>query len=365
MTGLRSLALVTLVARLAYAQPAQTSDDYHRAGEAAYKSGDFAAAVSAFEEAYRIKPRPQTLFSLAQAYRQIYVEHHEPGVLLRAVELYRQYLVQVPRGGRSEDAHELLANLDPLAQLVVRQDPSLRATALPAKTQLLVWSAAEAVTARMDGGPPVQLPHVAEVAPGAHSFALTASGYAPASVHVTAVENQLVPIEAHLTLLPAQLSIVTSSSARLVLDGVPRALASEPLQLAPGKHRIWLGARGRLGDEREVSLAPGATQRLEIRLATSPRRTRARWLIVATGVLATSGIGAYGYARIRAADAEDLYGELARRAWTTAEFATYEQDRSAVDHWQTAAAGLLITSVLTGALATWWWFDDVPSPTRR
>jgi hypothetical protein len=359
----RSLVLVALVVRTSHAQPALSADDYHHAGEAAYRSGDFAAAVSAFEEAYRIEPRPQTLFSLAQTYRQVYVEHHEPGVLLRSVELYRQYLAQVPRGGRSADARELLANLDPLAQIVLRQDPSLHPTPLPRKTQLLVWSAVEGATARLDGGSPVPLPHVAEVSAGPHSFAFAASGYASTSAQVTAIENELVPIEAHLTVLPAQLSIATDAGARLAIDGVPRALTKAPLELAPGAHRVWLGARGRLGEERVVTLAPGATQRLEIELETSPRRTRARWLIVATGALAATGIGAYAYARHRASDGEDLYREMSRRVWTPAEYATYQDDRVAVDRWQTAAASLLVTSALTGALATWWWFDDVPSPT--
>jgi hypothetical protein len=365
VSGWRHLAIVACAARLAHAQPAQTADDYHRAGQAAYKSGDFAAAVSAFEEAYRLKARPETLFSLAQAYRQVYVEHHEPGVLLRAVELYRTYLAQVPRGGRSGDAHELLANLDPLAQLVVREDPSLRATPLPPKTQLLVWSAVDGARARMDGGQPVALPHVVEIAPGPHALAFAAPGHADASVQVTAVENQLVPIEARLALLPSLLSIETEPGAHLVIDGTPRTIVREPFQLAPGTHRIWLGERGRTAEEREVTLAPGATRRLEISLEASPRRVRARWLFVAAGAFAATGLASYGYARYRGSEAQDLHDQLDRRAWTTTEYGIYADDRAAVDHWQTASAGLLVTSALFTTLATWWWFDDVPVPSAR
>lgn len=365
MTGLRYVVIFACTARLALAQPAQTADDYHRAGEATYKSGDYAAAVSAFEEAYRMNPRPQTLFSLAQAYRQVYILHHEPGVLLRAVELYRRYLAQVPRGGRSADANELLANLDPLAQLLIRQDPTLRATGLSPKTQLLVWSAAENARARVDGGEPVTLPHVVEVAPGTHKLAITAPGYANTSLQVTAVENQLVPIEGRLVSLPSLLSIVTEADAQLVIDGAPRAVVSEPLQLAHGTHHIWLGARGRLAEERVVTLAPGTTRRLEISLTASPRRIRARWLFAGAGALAASALGAYGYARYRASDAEELYAELAHRAWTTSEYGMYTEDRAAVDRWQIISVGLLATSAISGALATWLWFDDVPVPSKR
>ncbi|HVK88131.1 MAG TPA: hypothetical protein VM513_28620 [Kofleriaceae bacterium] len=365
MTGWRHLAIVACAARVVHAQPAPTADDYHRAGEAAYKSGDFAAAVSAFEQAYRLRPRPQTLFSLAQAYRHVYVEHHEPGVLLRAVELYRTYLAEVPRGGRSGDARELLANLDPLAQLVAHENPNVRATSFPAKTQLLVWSAVEGARVRMDGAPPVALPHVVELVPGPHALALAAPGHADASVQVTAVEHQLVPIEARLTPLPSVLSIATDPGARLVIDGTPRATVRGQFQLAPGTHRIWLGARGRTPEERVITLEPGATRHLDVALAASPRRVRARWLFAAAGALAASGLASYGYARYRGSEAQELHAQLDHRAWTTAEYATYADDRAAVDRWQTASVGLLVTSALVSTLATWWWVDDVPSPSAR
>ncbi len=362
---LHAIVIVTLAAHLAQAQPAQTADDYHRAGEAAYKASDFMAAVSAFEQAYRMNARPQTLFSLAQAYRHLYVEHHDPSVLLRAVELYREYLLRVPRGGRSADAHELLANLDPLAQLVTRENPDAHATPVVAKTQLLVWSSIAGAHARIDGSQPLELPHVTEAAPGPHAIVLSAPGHADARLQITAVENQLVAVEGRLPILPSLLSIVTSSNARLLIDGAPRALSSDAVSLAPGSHRVWVGARGRVAEERVISLAPGATSRLDIPLAVSPRRTRARILYVAAATFAVSGLAAYGYARHRADDGRALYAELDHRAWSTDEYATYAGDREAVDRWQTVGTGLVVTSALVGALATWWWFDDVPTPSRR
>ena len=40
---------------------------YFNAGAEAYELGDFAAAIQAFDQAYRAMPRPAILFSLAQA----------------------------------------------------------------------------------------------------------------------------------------------------------------------------------------------------------------------------------------------------------------------------------------------------------
>jgi tetratricopeptide (TPR) repeat protein len=354
--------VIACATTVAHAQPTQTADDFHRAGEAAYKSGDYAAAASAFEAAYRMNPRPQTLFSLAQAYRQLYVEHHEPGVLLRAVELYRQYLAQAPRGGRSADAHELLANLDPLAQLVSREHPNARATAPAAKTQLLVWSAIEDARARIDDGAPVELPRLVEAVPGPHALVLTAPGHAETTLKITAIENELVPVEGRLPVLPSLLAISADSGASLVIDGMPHARGRDPLQLVPGTHRIWLGARGRTPEVREVTLAPGATRRLDITLSVSPRRVRAKWMYVAGGVLAASGLAALGYAHYRAEGARDLYAERDDRAWTMADYTTYNNDRTVVDRSEVGGTGLLVTSALVSALATWWWFDDTPAP---
>src|SRR5205085_10860399 len=41
---------------------------YFEAGKQAYGAGLFNGAISAFEEAYQLSPRPQIAFSLAQAY---------------------------------------------------------------------------------------------------------------------------------------------------------------------------------------------------------------------------------------------------------------------------------------------------------
>ena len=43
---------------------------YFEAGKQAYEASRYAIAISAFDEAYRLSPRSQILFSLAQALRQ-------------------------------------------------------------------------------------------------------------------------------------------------------------------------------------------------------------------------------------------------------------------------------------------------------
>lgn len=55
---------------------------------------------------------------------------------------------------------------------------------------------------------------------------------------------------------------------------------------------------------------------------------------------------------------------LGERPWTEAELATYTSDRDAAGFSRNASIGLLATSVITGAIAGWLWFDDVPAQTR-
>ena len=347
----------------AAADPERTADDYHRAGEAAYRGGDFTGAVAAFEEAYRLQHRPQTVFSLAQAYRQIYVAKHEPGILLRAVELYRQYLVEVPRGGRSNDARELLSTLDPLVELLRLKNPSLRASAIAPATQILVWSNIEGARARI-GAKTSELPTVADVSAGGHAVHVSAPGHADAELQVTAIADRLIPIEARLTPLLARLTIATAPGAVLVIDGVPRSSARDPLELPAGQHHVWVGARGRLGAEQSVMLSPGEQRRIALALQVSPRRERAHWTLIGAVVLAGASAATFGYSFHRADNASDLRGVLDQRPWTEAELATYTSDRDAAGFWRNASIGLFATTVITGAIAGWLWFDDVPEQTR-
>lgn len=361
--GLSTLAVLAAVTSPAGAEAERTADDYHRAGEAAYRGGDFTAAVAAFEEAYRLHPRAQTVFSLAQAYRQVYVAKHEPGILLRAVELYRQYLVEVPRGGRSNDARELLSTLDPLVELLRLKNPTLRASAVPPATQILVWSAIDGARARVAGNTS-ELPTVVDVSPGGHAVQISAPGHADAELQVTAVADRLIPIEARLTPLPARLTIATMSGATLVVDGVPRASTRSVLELSAGRHHVWVGARGRIGAEQSLLLRPGEQRSIELALEVSPRRERARWTLVGAVVLAGASAATFGYSVHRSDRASDLRGVLEERPWTEPELATYSSDRDAAGLWRSASIGLLATSVITGAIAGWLWFDDMPAQTR-
>ena len=95
-------------------------------GVTAYQKGQYAAAIAAFSEAYRITKRPGLLFSLAQAYRRSYEKTHEPSQLREAVQYYTRYLATNASGEHRTEAATWLQQLggSPNAQ-AVQEAPSV------------------------------------------------------------------------------------------------------------------------------------------------------------------------------------------------------------------------------------------------
>src|SRR5439155_20339287 len=95
-----SLLATSSVSFVARADDVDKAKMFFNAGAQAYSVGQFAPSIAAFEEAYKLAPRPAILFSLAQAQRKQYFVDHKPYLLERSVENFRKYVEQVPQGGR-------------------------------------------------------------------------------------------------------------------------------------------------------------------------------------------------------------------------------------------------------------------------
>jgi hypothetical protein len=65
------------------------SKAFFESGLAHYNLDEYAAALTAFEEGYRLKPLPLFLFNIAQAHRKL-------GNTAKAIEFYRRFLTQDP-----------------------------------------------------------------------------------------------------------------------------------------------------------------------------------------------------------------------------------------------------------------------------
>src|SRR4051812_4150596 len=101
------LAATMTLARAASAQDGtalERAKTFFNAGAQAYAAGQYGAAIQAFEEAYKLAPRPQLLFSIAQALRKEYYVGQDVAIARSAIKQYRDYLDQVPALGRRADA---------------------------------------------------------------------------------------------------------------------------------------------------------------------------------------------------------------------------------------------------------------------
>src|SRR5438132_8083251 len=171
------ILLVLVLAANAFAQGSSGVDQaktFFTAGAQAYERGDFVGAIQAFERANQLAPRPAILFSIAQAYRRQYYIDGKPDNLRNAVKNYREYLKQAPDGNRKADASQALAELGPAAD---RLGEGAGPGTIAKSTRVSLGSNAPGAIVSMDGAAPSPAPFIHDVAPGDHTFVISADGF--------------------------------------------------------------------------------------------------------------------------------------------------------------------------------------------
>lgn len=271
--------------------------EYFDAGKQAYKAGKYQFAVKAFAQAYRIVRRPSIIFSLAQAHRRQYFVGRKPRNLKRALELFKQYLRDVPNGNRRNHAVEHIANLEPLW---LRVEASLdsaakKASAQPAAetTQLMISSQTPNARGAIGGDAMDAIPVTKTVTPGAHKVRVEAPGYFGKTVTATAVKDRLIVMQVDLTPRPATLRVRGSVGGRLLIDGRERGTLplSRPVSIPAGEHFVAVVKRGHVPYAATLTLRNGERRDVAAGLRTS-RQRRASYYVMAGagGLLLASGV---------------------------------------------------------------------------
>lgn len=307
----RSICIAVLLwSSNALAEDTEQAKTFFEAGKAAYSAGLFEGAISAFENAYRLAPRSTVLFSLAQAHRQQYLLDQDPQRLVRAVELFRLYVKEVPKGGRSDHARQHLASLEPALRKIEAAGPIVTKHE-SAKTRLLLNSRTPGATVLVDGDEPLELPTILEVSPGPHKLRFEAEGYVGEEVDTIAVEGQMVPVDVPLRERPGRIALNAPVGAQITLDGrvIGPAPLSAPLDVAAGRHVIAVSEPGHYAWARDVTLERGQEIELKAELDTTKQRTLSYLILGFAGVMAagsvTSGVIAAAAER-RAKEIDDL-----------------------------------------------------------
>ncbi len=329
------LVMVAALATPAAGQPSVTpaekakAEEFFRAGERAFKEGQYSIAAQALEEALKIYPVPPIVFSTAQAYRLQYFADKDAGWLKRSVELYRRYISEVKSGGRRDDAVANLADLEPiLARIEAETRGPIEMKKMGEATQLMVSTNVEGAKTFIDGQPA----SLRGVEPGEHVVRAEAPGYFPIEEKRRAVEGRLVIAELILKPKPAMLRLRTEGGARLAIDGRPvNQSLSQPVELAAGKHLISVTRRGRHAWAREITLKRGQQLEVKAPLRTTTQR-KVAWIVLGTSLVAFGAAGFTGFQALSAdGKASDLNDKLMAEGLTVDELAEYERQKARRD----------------------------------
>ncbi len=367
-----SIALVLALLLALLASPAAHADDrsdaeaLFRIGAAAYKNGNFKAAVENFDRAYELFKAPEIAFSAAQAHRLQYQADSQPGHVKRAIELFEIYVAATPEGGKRKDALAHLGRLRDLLRDFEAKGEQVVVVPVKDTPSIYVSVALENALVTVDGKAAERYTAL-EVAPGDHVVGVSAEGYEVIERKVAVTKGQaIVPIE--LVPKPAQVSIKTAADARILVDGRP-SRGGATLAIPAGQRLLTVYARGRVPVTRELELKPGEQRVLELPLRTTTRRRAVPWVWIGGGVLLASTLTT----SIVALRADGAAAELRDAADPIDRDATarYEDQRRRRDSFRTASYVLGTATLVTAATALWLYYFDNPSsddlarPTER
>lgn len=294
-------------------------------GAQAYERGQFLAAIEAFEQAYKLTPRQGILFSTAQAYRRQYFVDRQPDHLRRSIALYREYLQQVPEGGRRADVVQALEELEPLAARLpppatdapppgpVMPAPGPGEQAKP-RSRLMLSRPVAGARVSIDGGKAADLPFVGDVSPGNHKVKVSAPGYFDYERVIAVVEGGVVAPEITLREKPARLVVEADEGAEISVDG--RLVGTTPLpkaiELPAGRYFVAVTRRGRKPFSTEVDLARDTEKKITAGMPTTSQRDLSVVLMAAGGAGVLGG-GVLGVLALDAQSrAQDIQEEAAR-----------------------------------------------------
>ncbi len=324
---------------------------FFNAGAAAYSAAKYYDAVRSFEQAYELAPRPQVLFSLAQAERKEFFASNNATYLRRAIQHYKDYLDQVPAGGRRSEATEAKADLE--ARLA-RLDPSLaQGREVPAekrKARVTVYSATPGAQASIDGGPPQELPYFGDLEPGRHKVRVFAEGYEAAEQEVSGDKPIDVPVSLTLRDRPAVVTVAYGGAGEVYVDGRIAATTplSRPIEVAPGTHVLSVVANGKKPFSQEVVLQRGKPFVVEPHMETSGQRVVA-WTMLVGGGVGLVGGAVFGLAAIgRENRAQEIERAQAERNITAEEL---DEHNRAIDRRDAFRTTAIVSASIGGALA--------------
>lgn len=360
---MRLLAVIVLVIVPSIATADAEAKEAFRVGLQAFRANEFDTAARSFEEAHARDRRPETAFSIAQANRLQYVRDRMPWRLVRAAQLYREYLDALPKGPRAKDASDRLLELEAIVK-ELRQRGELTPYAPPLRTEIVVGADVETASVTIDGAP-TQLWAPVEVAPGVREIVIVAPGFEVARRRVQITEGRFLPVDVALVAKPGRLAVRGTSGAMLYVDGRALGELPEQVRIDAGSHVVSVTARGRRTWNREIQIGRDQALTLEPRLEPTSQRRAAGWVFVGAGAIAATaavtGLSAYVAHR----DADRLDARRRALEATPADLAAYNARVEDVEARSKLGVGLGIGALAVGVVGAGLYRFDRPSPGAR
>ena len=363
----RALGLAAAIVLAASAARADGPRDLDRAkalfsaGAQFYESGQFVAAIDAFEQANRIVPRPSIVFSIAQAHKRQYFIDKNPEHLRAAIRSYKSYIEQVPEGGRRADAAQALAELAPLEDRLGAEAASTARAPARTVARLLVTSPTPGAMVTLDDKITKPVPFGPEVTPGRHKVRVAAPGFVDEEQVVEAVEgNVVVPVP--LRERPARLTVRAMAGAQVSIDGrfAGTTPFSSPVDLPSGTHLVVVTRNGYKAASQEITVGRDQRKALDVKLEMTGQRIVANSLLVSGGALAVAS-GAFAVVALAEQGRAKSIRDESPSHVTADDIDSYESARRARDRWTTVS---LVTLGAAGAtLATGLLFRVFDQPT--
>jgi hypothetical protein len=253
--------LLLAVALPARADEAEEARAHYQAGQRHYDEGRYNEAIVEFKKAYALKPHPNVLYNIGQAYERL-IEYP------RSVEWFERYLAEAP-----PDAE--------FRTLVKNRLRVLRE--LPARVSIA--TVPEHVTAVLSGGGrswEAETPTQFTVPAGSYRLELKQPGWEPETDEIKTEIGQPYFYQYRLERSTTQLSIFTRPrGARVFIDD--KLVGETPFagQVEVGTHRLLLEHKDYPWHRQEVTLKRGEPTKIERRL-TRPVRSGRTELVLAS-----------------------------------------------------------------------------------
>lgn len=242
--------------------PEAAAKAHYARAEDLYARGAYEEAIAEYESAYRLKPHPNTIYNIAQAYERL-LDYAQ------SVLWFERYLAEAPADAPNrvvvENRLRILRNLP--ARISI--------TTIPEHVQASLVAA--------DGTRrSAQTPALFKVPAGRYTIELEQSGWESESHDVSANIGQPYFYQYRLKRSTTQVSIFTRPrGARVFIDD--RLVGETPFagNIEVGKHKLLLEHRDYPWHREELDVRPGAPIKREVRL-TRPLRSGRTELVIAS-----------------------------------------------------------------------------------